>query len=191
MSEENAAPDTSQQQEGQQQEPDALAELGIQPDEQGRIPLADHTKLVNTVKTLREQVKSQEAAQRKAEQEIEKARLASLGEAERAIEEARKAGREEAMAEQRNVILGAQVVAHAAAAGFADPDDVRRLLSTDDLADEAAVKAAVAKLAKDKPYLLKSRVGGGGRVEQGPQGAKPSSEGTDWLGDRIRNKRAG
>lgn len=191
-------PPAPQQQDGQQQQqqqqPDpvaeALAELGIQPDEQGRIPLADHQKLVSTVKTLREQIKSHDAAQRKAQEEAEKARLESLSEQERAVEEARKAGYEAALAEQREVIVRTQVVAAATLANFADPDDALRYLDVESLTDDAAVKKAVAKLAEDKAYLLKPTLGTP-PLEQGPRNTAPTGGSGDFLADAIRRRRAG
>lgn len=196
-------PEAGEQPQGEQSPPEAgeqsapsdgaaeaLAELGIEPDEQGRIPLADHTKLVNTVKTLREQIKTHEAAQRKATEEAERERLESLSEQERAIEEARKSGYEAALAEQREVLIRTQVMAAATAANFADPNDAAIYLPLDSLADEAAVKKAVAKLAEDKPYLLRPTAPGP-KLEQGPRGTGPASSSEDWLAAAFKKKRAG
>jgi hypothetical protein len=170
---------------------EVLAELGIEPDEDGKITLADHTKLLNTVRTLREQAKAHEAAQRKAAEEAEKARVESLSEQERAIEEARKAGYETALSEQREVLVRTQVMAAATAANFADPEDAAVYLNVADLSDEAAVKKAVAKLAEDKPYLLRPAQPNP-KLEQGPRSqGKPNAGTGDWLGDALRKKRAG
>lgn len=168
----------------------SLKELGIEPDEQGRIPLADHQKLLTTLSTLREQVKSHETAKRKSDAEAEKARVAALTEQEQALEAARKEGYEKATSEQRGLLLRTQVLAAATGAQFADPEDAVRYLDLDALTDEASVKAAVTELAKTKAYLLKAP--GRPPIEQGPQsGRQQSASGGDWLFDELNKKRRG
>jgi hypothetical protein len=169
----------------------ALKELGVEPDADGKIDPADHVKLVTTVKTLREQVKTHEAAERKLLEEQEEARKKALPEQERLIEEARQAGREEALAESRVQMIETLVTATATASNLADPADVKVMLGDlSALADEAAVKKAVAKLAADKPYLLKPQAPGA-KLEQGPRGTAKSGSGDDFIRASVSKRRAG
>lgn len=131
-----------------------------------------------TVKELKQQL----AALSKQQEEQ---RLASMSEQERAIEEAKAAGRAEAMAQVQRDLTRAQVTAAAAAAGFADPADASGFLPLDDLADEQAVKDAVAQLAQTKPYLLKKAAPAS--IPQGPQGGQISkSDPNEWIRGMFR-----
>jgi hypothetical protein len=168
----------------------ALKELGVEPDADGKIDPADHVKLVTTVRTLREQVRNHEAAERKLMEEQEAERKKALPEQERLIEEARQAGREEALAEAKAQMIETLVTATATASNFADPADVKAMLDLSALADEAAVKKAVAKLAADKPYLLKPQAPGA-KLEQGPRGTAKSGAGEDFIRASVSKRRAG
>ena len=185
------APDPAPAPEPTPEEEDPLAvlkELGVEPDENGKINPADHLKLVKALHDLREQARG---AERKAKDAAETARLKALPEQERALEEARKAGREEALKETHAASIATLVTAVATASNFADPADAKTMLDLDSLTDEAAVKKAVAALASSKPYLLKPAQGGG-RLEQGPRGTgKTGDSNDDFLRASINRKRAG
>jgi hypothetical protein len=168
----------------------ALKELGVEPDADGKIAAADHVKLGTTMRTLREQVRAHEAAERKLLEEQEAERKKALPEQERLIEEARQAGREEALAEAKAQMIETLVTATATASNFADPADVKAMLDLSALADEAAVKKAVAKLAADKPYLLKPQAPGA-KLEQGPRGTAKSGVGEDFIRASVSKRRAG
>jgi membrane protein involved in colicin uptake len=192
----DAPPEPEGTGDGQAPETDVLAalkELGVEPDKDGKIDPADHVKLVSTLKTLREQIKTHEAAERKATEQAEAERKKALPEQERLLEEARKAGREEALKETHAASIATLVTAMATASNFADPADAKTMLNLEELADEAAVRKAVAALATSKPYLLKPAPAGA-RLEQGPRGTGKSSDGTsgdDFLRNTINRKRAG
>lgn len=109
-----------------------------------------------------------EARVRELEAEQEEARKAALSDQERAIEEAR----EQARAEERE--KAAADIAKAKAIGkaegrFHDPEDaIEKAGITADMTDDQ-IKAALDKVATDKPWLAKTGSGGGG-VSQGPRG---------------------
>lgn len=93
--------------------------------------------------------------------EIEQASATDL---EKAVKKARDEATAEATAATRQVLVQAEARALAAAARFRNPGDAIALLAAekklDDIkvdgavVDQAAVKAAVEQLAKDRPYLL-------------------------------------
>ena len=162
---------------------EVLAEYNIEADEDGRIAVTDHAKLLATLKTLRSQVKDIEAA-------TEKQRLESLSDQERAIEEAKAAARAEVEAEYRATLVKAQAEAAAVAAGFADPADIGGFLDLSGLNTEAEVKAAVAALAEAKPYLLKSAPKPAQPIGQGPKApANPTASPSDWLRSAVTGGR--
>ena len=164
----------------------ALKDLGVEPDADGKIDPKDHVALVTTVKTLRDQVRAHEAAERRREEELEEQRRKELPEQERMIEEARAAGRAEALSEARIEMVGVQITSAATEAGFADPADAASFLG--DLSKIKDPKAAVAKLAEAKPYLLKPAAPAGVKVEQGPRGtAKPGGE-VDFIKAAVRGR---
>lgn len=101
---------------------------------------------------------------RVAEAELEKFRTANQTEHEKALEAARREGRAEVQTVANKRLVSAEVRAYAADAGFQDPKDavVQLAEAIGGIAvteagdvDEAAVQAAVKKLAESKPYLLK------------------------------------
>lgn len=152
-----------------------LKEHGIEVPEDGRIPVSDHLKLLNTLSNLRQQSKT-------FEQEREQARLAGLNEAERKIEEARIAGKTEAESQYRVEVTKANIKAEAAAANFLDPGDAFGMIpDLSALDSEDKVREAVAKLAAEKPYLLKPTKGTPPKVEQGQQGSSNTDGPSDWM----------
>jgi hypothetical protein len=96
--------------------------------------------------------------------ELEKLKSANQTEQEKALEAARREGRTEVQTVANKRLVSAEVRAYAANAGFQDPKDavvqlaelIGGIAVTDSGdVDEAAVEAAVKKLAETKPYLLK------------------------------------
>lgn len=161
-----------------------LTEFGVAADEDGKISLDDHKKLLSALKALRQQTKAQEKQLADAEKVREDARLSALSEAERQIEEAKAEGRRAAEADFTQRLLKTGAAAHAATLGFADPGDVARFIDWEEVATEADVKKQVAELAKSKPYLLTPRQS----LPQGPRGdGKPPKE--DWLRSAMRSRR--
>lgn len=138
-----------------------LKEHGITVPDDGKISVADHVKLLNALNSLKGQVKQSDA-------DREAARLAAMSEAERKVEEARAEGRAEAEREAAAKVAKARIAAAAAAKGFNDPADAFSMIEDYSSLDaEEAVKAAVEKLAAEKPYLIKKVAT---PLEQGPQG---------------------
>lgn len=157
-----------------------LAEHGITPSEDGTINLADHVKLLSSLSSLRQQVRKAPKAPAAPAAEPE-------GEQPPAVDpEAIKAeARAEVEAEMRVELVKSQVVAAAAAAGFADPKDAVNLVGDPAaLTDESAIEAAVKKLAEDKPYLLRKTVP---TMEQGPQGSGTPASGGDWIRQVVKS----
>lgn len=151
-----------------------LKDHGVTVPEDGKISVEDHVKLLNALSSLKGQVKQTEA-------EKEQARLAALSEVDRKIEEAKAAGREEAKAETQKELAKARIAAAAAAKGFNDPNDAFSMIEDYSSLDaEDAVKAAVERLAAEKPYLIKKA---GAGLEQGPQGGSSPRAGdaNAWL----------
>lgn len=128
-------------------------------------------------------------ANRKAAEELEKLKRQSMTEAEKAVAEAERRARAEAAREYGTRLARAEFRAHAAAKGLALGDDVFDLIDTsrfvgdDGEIDEAAIKAAVAKLAKLAP-----KPGGtsGGDFTGGNGGGTPPKS----LQDQIREAEA-
>lgn len=150
-----------------------LSEHGIEVPEDGKISVADHVKLLESLSRARRD-------QREAEQQKEQARLAALSEADRKLEEAKAAGRAEAEAELKKELIKAQVKAEATAKGFVDPGDAFTMIPDLSSIDaEEGVRAAVERLAAEKPYLIKKS---GPSLETGPQGSKETGgNANDWL----------
>lgn len=95
--------------------------------------------------------------------ELTDIKAASQTEQERAVEVARKEARAEALAEVNKRLIAAETRAVAASMGFLYPEDAHLYVSTDDVAmkddgsvDGDSVKAALKKVAKDRPALVKS-----------------------------------
>lgn len=100
-----------------------------------------------------------------AEAELAKVREANQSEAEKATAKAVKDATDAVTETANKRLVRAEVKAVAAAVGFHDPRDAALLLAdsfgqikvgTDGQVDEAAVKALVDGLAKDKPHLVKT-----------------------------------
>lgn len=127
-------------------------------------------------------------ARQKLEREYKRLQEANQTEAEKAIAAARAEGRTEGLSVSNARILRAEVKA-AAGGVLQDPNDAVRLLDLDEFEvgedgeiDAKAIKAAVSRLAKDKPYLAAgvkpSALPGGG--------AMPSTGQTQNMDDVIR-----
>ena len=117
-----------------------------------------------------------------AEAELAKVREAEMNDLEKATAVAEKAAKDREDAEARAVAaetrlrqteISTAVTLAAVEANFQDPTDALSMISQDELLDEEgeisakAVKAALAKLAKAKPYLLgtkKRTTGDGGPI---------------------------
>ncbi len=153
-----------------------LREHGIEVPADGKIAVTDHLKLLNTLGTLKSRVRT-------IESEKEQERLAAMSEADRKIEEARLAGRTEAESAYKVEVTKAKVTAAAAAAQFNDPADAHSMIpDLSALEAEEDIKAAVAKLAEQKPYLVKQAPKP--TPPAGPQSKVRDGEAktaTDWL----------
>ena len=140
--------------------------------------VVDDNPLLKALHGERATVKELKAQVAKMMKESEKTRMESLSEVERAVEEARKAGYESAVGELRGDLNRSKITAAAASAGFADPADAAGFLPVAELDSDDAVAAAVAELAKAKPYLLKRTAA---PLEQGVQGKDTPPSATDWI----------
>jgi hypothetical protein len=156
-----------------------LAEHGITPSEDGTINVADHVKLLSSLSSLRQQVrKTPKAPTPAADPEGEQTPPVDP-------EAIRAETRAEVEAEMRVELTKSQVVAAAAAAGFADPKDAVNLVGDlADLTDVSAVEAAVKKLAEEKNYLLRKTVPS---MEQGPQSSGTPATGGDWIRQVVKS----
>lgn len=130
-------------------------------------------------------VKAKEAADKTAalEAELAKIKEAEMNDIEKATAAAEKAASEKAEAltraeaaeaALRQTTIQTAVTLAAVEANFQDPADALSMISQDELLDEEgdisdkAVKSSLAKLAKAKPYLLKTP--GKGTGDGGPTG---------------------
>lgn len=127
------------------------------------VSVTETTTQTVPVSELQKERKARQKAERelKARQEAEEeARKKEMSEKERADAEAK----EWKTKFQSQVINSrkATVRAYAIEAGFTDPADaiLRIDLSDEDMEDEKNVKKAVAKIAEERPYLLKSNAPG-------------------------------
>lgn len=122
------------------------------------------------------------------EAELAAIKEAEMNDLEKATSAAEKAAAKAAAAEARaeaaeaamkQTAISTAVTLAAVEQNFQDPKDALSMISQDDLLDEEgevsdkAVKSALTKLAKAKPYLLKTRTGGTG--DGGPTG-KPADQ---------------
>lgn len=126
---------------------------------------------------------------RRAAEELEKLRQERMTETEKAVAEAEKRARAEAAREYGARLARAEFRAAAASKGLALGDDVFDLIDTakfvgdDGEIDEAAIKQAVAKLAKLAP---KQSPASGGDFAGGNGGGTPPKS----LADQIREAEA-
>lgn len=135
--------------------------------------LAQYRKAIDESKKYRQRAQI-------AEGELTKFREKDMSEIEKANSRA-------AMAETQNAELKAQLQAERVgrviiteAGDFADPSDVilhidltDLKMSDDGLPDSRALKAAIKRLATEKPYLLKSTTGVSGSGDGGARGGTP------------------
>lgn len=73
----------------------------------------------------------------------------------------------------------------AARLDFVDPGDAHRFLDADDMEDDRSVEAALKRLAKDKPYLIKTVPKRTGREVGDRNGADPKEDPADQAGQDI------
>ena len=135
-------------------------------------------------------VSTKEAGERAiaAEAELAKIKEAEMNDLEKATSAVEKAAAKEVAAEARAVaaetqlqqtLVSTAVTLAAVEQNFQDPTDALSMISQDDLVDDEgevsakAVKAALTKLAKAKPYLLGTKKRGSG--DGGPTGS-PADE---------------
>lgn len=132
-------------------------------DESGESQLGDAgKKAIDRMKADKRAAERRAAA---AEAELEKIRTEGLSEQEKAVALARKEGETEATTKANARLVRAEAKALAAAAKFRDAGDVIAQLGDklsgitvdeDGEVDQAALKALVDDLAKNKPYLVDS-----------------------------------
>jgi hypothetical protein len=146
----------------------------------------EETTLEKTLRKERDERKRLEGVLKAREQEDEKARLAAMDDNARAIEEAKAAARAETASEYEQRILGLR--AQSRASSFHDPDLAVKLLELKGDPTDAEIDAALAALAKDKPYLVKTASG----VPPTPQGprspAGQAGDPNDWLRRTVAAK---
>jgi hypothetical protein len=140
------------------------------------------------IKAERDRADRLERELKKREQEDEKRRKDAMSEQEKAIEAAKEAARAETTAEYEARILGLRIQARAT--NFHDPELVVGMLELPADAKDDEIDAALAKVAKERPYLTK-----GGSVPpmaQGPRGTQSSPDGSsneDWLRNKVQAAR--
>jgi hypothetical protein len=141
------------------------------------------------LKAERERADKLEKELKKRDADLEKARIASLDENARAIEEAKAAVKTEVTAEYEARMMGLRVQARAGA--FHDPELVVGLLTLPEGATNEEIDQALATVATEKPYLVKSP-NALPAMPQGPRGSGAPTEGDDdWLTKAVNAKRFG
>jgi hypothetical protein len=121
------------------------------------------------------------------QKELDELKGATQSDLEKALAAAKKEARTEVLSAANGRLIKAEVKAAAAALGFHNPSDAAVQLrdsfgdvkvSDDGEVDEAAVKALIEQLAKDKPYLVKTENGrpqpllGQGHHQQSPNAGR-------------------
>lgn len=109
------------------------------------------------------------------------------------LEAAKQKWEAEAETRERGVaerVIRSEVRMVAGVMGFASPDDAYHLaelteVQLDGDGNVQGVEAALKKLAKDKPYLLKGATAGPGSPPNEPKGKKGSAE-DDWIAEAQR-----
>lgn len=136
---------------------------------------AEGEKALEAFKTRAREAEKEAKA---AKTELEQLRIASLTGQDKAIAEAKAAGRAEALKDGNERLLRAEVKALAAEMKFADPADAAHfvdLAKYDPDGDSSKqMKADLAALLKDKPYLAAGP--GSGSGEGGPRGGTQTKE---------------
>jgi hypothetical protein len=141
------------------------------------------------LKAERERADKLEKELKKRDAELEKARIAALDENARAIEEAKIAARTEVVGEYEAKMMGLRVQARASA--FHDPEMVVGLLTLPEGATDDEIDQALAKVATEKPYLVKTP-SSLPTMPQGPRSTGGPTEGDDdWLTKAVNAKRFG
>lgn len=127
-----------------------------------------------------------------AEAKVEDHKKAQMSELEKAQEAAREAEAKAQAAEDRarQLVLDAEVTKAASRKGFYDPADVIPHLDIEELTlaedgkpDGRSLNAALERLAKDKPYLVKPASAGSG--DGGAKGSGPKAKTWDDRVDEV------
>lgn len=166
----------------------ATEQPGGEPDEPNTTDQAPARDEVDW-KALARKWEERAKANRKAAEELERLKRQQMTETEKAVAEAERRARTEAAREYGARLARAEFRALAAAKGLnIDSDifdlvDTSRFVDDDGEIDEAAIKAAVAKLAKLAP---KPAVSSGGDFAGGNGGGTPPKS----LADQIREAEA-
>lgn len=146
--------------------------------EQGQL---DYDALQRELKALRKENakwRTQLRSFEEAQQAKAKAEMTELERLQAELREAQEA-RTRAEAERRAVSVKGQVIAAAAKAGFADPEDAYRMLDTLDVDDSGRVDGlgeALATLLKAKPYLAKQNAGAFSPTNPAAGAGRPTDE---------------
>lgn len=168
------APDTGA--EGQENE------QGAQQGEQGGEG-QEPTPLEKALERERAERKRLEGELKARQQQDEAARLAAMDDNARAVEEAKVAARAEVQAEYEAKLLGLR--AQTRAAQFHEPELAVSLAGLEPGMSDAEIDAALAALAKERPYLVKG-AGSVPPVPQGPRGGQgPAVDANDWLRQSV------
>ena len=166
----------------------ATEQPGGEPDEPNTTDQAPARDEVDW-KALARKWEERAKANRKAAEELERLKRQSMTETEKAVAEAERRARAEAAREYGARLARAEFRALAAAKGLNIDSDIFDLVDTSRFVDdegeidEAAIKAAVAKLAKLAP---KPAVSSGGDFAGGNGGGTPPKS----LADQIREAEA-
>lgn len=165
-------------------EPEPTTETPPPASEEGQEDTPLHRALV----AERAEVKRLKAELRTRQEKEEQERRAAMTDQERALAEAKDAARRDTVAEYESRILKLRV--QAKASNFHDPELVSSLLGLDAEASDAEIDSALASLATERPYLVKTN--GVPPMPQGPRSAPKGSDGVtgdDWLRQMVDSKR--
>ena len=151
----------------------------------------DDSPLHRALVAERAEVKRLKQELRDRQSKDEEARRAAMSDQERAIEEAKDAARKATVEEYESRIFNLRV--QAKASDFYDTELVASLLKLDADASDEELDAALAELAKERPYLVKA----GSSVPpmaRGPRSQPTGGEAQsadDWLRATVQAKRRG
>lgn len=148
-------------------------------------PAEDRTYTKAEVDAIINESKGYRKRAQAAEGKLSEAEKAQMNELERAKKEAEENKTRADEAEKRIAVLTLQqnVVTEAVAQGFTNPSDVVAFLNLTDIKldddgkpDTNSLKAAIKRLATEKPYLLKTNAGNGDGGARGGHAVDKSAE---------------